>query len=103
MTKHLTFQSFAASDLLSLGQLSVPEIERLFATAADLKGAPQRFHHALEGATIVMLFEKDSLRTLVSFEVGMAKLGGTAVYLDHRTNRIGEREPIRDYAKNLER
>jgi ornithine carbamoyltransferase len=92
-----------SDDLLSVAQLSRAEIEALFATAAKLKVEPQKFLHALEGKAIVLLFEKDSLRTLVSFEVGMAKLGGKAVYLDHRTSRIGQREPIRDYAKNLER
>src|SRR5687767_977691 len=90
-------------DLISIAQLSRAEIEMLFGTAAAIKASPKKFLHALEGKAIVLLFEKDSLRTLVSFEVGMAKLGGHAVYLDHRTARIGQREPIRDYAKNLER
>jgi ornithine carbamoyltransferase len=99
----LAINPLAATDLISLSQLSAAEIQRLFATALDLKKRPRAYFHALEGQTIVLLFEKDSLRTLVSFEVGMAKLGGRAVYLDHRTCRIGQREPIRDYARNLER
>src|SRR5262245_48057276 len=90
-------------DLLSIGQLSRAQIESLFSAAARLKSNPRSCMTALEGQVIVLLFEKDSLRTLVSFEAGMAKLGGKAVYLDHRTNRIGQREPVRDYAKNLER
>jgi ornithine carbamoyltransferase len=99
----LTFEPLMHKDLLTLAQSSRSEIEQLFTTAAALKAAPQHFLHALEGKVIVLLFEKDSLRTLVSFEAGMAKLGGRAIYLDHRTNRIGTREPIRDYARNLER
>src|SRR5688572_9822474 len=98
-----SFKPLAHKDLLSLAQLTSDEIHMLFDTAASFKRSPREFLRALEGQTIVLLFEKDSLRTLVSFEVGMAKLGGRAVYLDHRTNRIGQREPIRDYAKNLER
>jgi len=103
MPTPFSFQPLAENDLLSLASLSQQEMTMLFETAADFKRRPQEYRSALAGQTIVLLFEKDSLRTLVSFEVGMAKLGGTAVYLDHRTNRIGEREPIRDYAKNLER
>src|SRR5262245_17752678 len=103
MSEAISFKLLKHKDLLSIAQLSRAEIEGLFATAASFKAKPQAFLHALEGRTIVLLFEKDSLRTLVSFEAGMAKLGGKAVYLDHRQARIGVREPIRDYSKNLER
>jgi ornithine carbamoyltransferase len=61
------------------------------------------FRHALDGKAIVMLFEKPSLRTRVSFEVGINKLGGTAIYMDHGKQRLGERESVKDYALNLER
>ena len=98
-----SIKPLAQKDLLSLSSLSAGEINRLFTTAADFKSNPGDYLHSLEGKVIVLLFEKDSLRTLVSFEAGMARLGGKAVYLDHRTNRIGTREPVRDYAKNLER
>jgi ornithine carbamoyltransferase len=100
-TTHI--QPLAHKDLLSIATLSRAEIEMLFASAAKLKANPKNHLQSLEGKAIVLLFEKDSLRTLVSFEVGMAKLGGKAVYLDHRQARIGQREPIKDYAKNLER
>jgi ornithine carbamoyltransferase len=97
------FQPLKHQDLLSLAQVSADEMHMLFSTAAALKQRPLAFRHALEGKTIVLLFEKESLRTLATFEIGMARLGGQALYFDHRANRIGEREPIRDYAKNLER
>jgi ornithine carbamoyltransferase len=96
-------QPLTHKDLLSIATLTRAEIEMLFASAAKLKANPRQYLQSLEGKAIVLLFEKDSLRTLVSFEVGMAKLGGKAVYLDHRQARIGQREPIKDYAKNLER
>jgi ornithine carbamoyltransferase len=51
----------------------------------------------------MMLFEKPSLRTRVTFEVGPARMGGHAIYYDHSKERIGQRESVRDYAKNLER
>ncbi|HKS94881.1 MAG TPA: ornithine carbamoyltransferase, partial [Terriglobia bacterium] len=50
-----------------------------------------------------LIFEKPSLRTRVSFEVGMTSMGGFAVYLDHAKPRLGERESIKDVALNLER
>ncbi len=90
-------------DLLSIADLSRAEIESLFDTARAGKADPSTFAGALAGKAIVLLFEKESLRTKVSFEIGIARLGGTAIYHDHRDARIGERESVSDYAKNLER
>lgn len=103
MSTTLTYSPLTHKDLLSIAQLSPVEIQMLFATAADIKANPMAVRHAMEGKTIVLLFEKESLRTLATFEIGMARLGGQALYFDHKSIRIGEREPIRDYAKNLER
>jgi ornithine carbamoyltransferase len=93
-------------DLLSAADLDPTEIEQVFATAATLK-AEYREHrrHAsppLPGRTIAMLFQKPSLRTRVTFEAGMAQLGGTAIYLPEDTV-MGQREAVRDVAHNLER
>ncbi len=92
-----------AKDLLSLSQLSRDEISQMLDTASELKRDYGPFRTALRDKTMVMLFEKPSLRTRVSFEVGFTKLGGAAIYLDHQHNRLGERESIGDYARNLER
>jgi len=70
---------------------------------AELRVDPRAGLDRLAGRSLVMLFEKPSLRTRVSFEIGIAKLGGHAVHLDHRTERLGVRESIGDYARNLER
>ncbi|MEC9374306.1 MAG: ornithine carbamoyltransferase [Planctomycetota bacterium] len=91
----------AHKDLVAPGQFTTAEIEALFATGAEAKAAPTLYRDALSCKTITLLFEKPSLRTRVSFEVGAAKLGGTAIYLDHAASRIGERETIADYARNL--
>ena len=48
-----------------------------------------------------MIFEKPSLRTHVSFDVGINKLGGHALYLGQQNGKLGERERVSDYAKNL--
>jgi ornithine carbamoyltransferase len=50
-----------------------------------------------------MLFEKPSLRTRMSFEIGLTKLGAHVIYFDHSKQKIGQRESVKDYAKNLER
>jgi ornithine carbamoyltransferase len=57
----------------------------------------------LDGKTIAMLFEKPSLRTRVSFEVGMKQLGGTAIYLSQAEVGLGQREPVEDVARVLSR
>lgn len=84
-------------------QLSPRCVQDLFTTAAALK-ANRRLHAtALEGVNAVMIFEKASLRTRITFETGMGMLGGRAVYMDHSVQRLGDREAVKDYAKNLER
>lgn len=93
-------------DLLSAADLSAAEIEHVFATAVGLKAEfrATRRHAAppLVGRTIAMLFQKPSLRTRVTFEAGMAQLGGAAIYLPE-DSVMGAREAVRDVAHNLER
>jgi ornithine carbamoyltransferase len=90
-------------DLLTGMEWSPAQVRELFHLAADIKARPDRYRGALEGKFLAMIFEKPSLRTRVTFEVGIASLGGRAVFLDHTSARLGERESIRDVAKNLER
>jgi ornithine carbamoyltransferase len=88
-------------DLLSINDLNPEELEHILRTALSFKrdGTPQ----ALAGQTIAMLFEKASLRTRVSFEVGMKQLGGTAIYLSQSEVGLGQREPVKDIARVLSR
>lgn len=101
-----TPRSLVGRDLLSVADLSASEVGRVYETAAELKAefrASRR--HArlpLPGRTLAMLFQKPSLRTRVSFEAGMAQLGGHAIYLTHEVV-LGARESARDVARNLER
>jgi ornithine carbamoyltransferase len=96
----------AGRDLLSIADLSADEVGLVFDTAGVLKAefrATRR--HAvppLPGGTLAMLFQKPSLRTRVTFEAGMAQLGGHAIYLTHDVV-LGARESVRDVARNLER
>lgn len=103
MTTLTTIAPLAASDLLTGAELSRAELEMVLHTALDAKHDVAPYSGALAGKSVVMLFEKPSLRTRVSFEVGVFRLGGQAIYLDHQHTKIGAREPIRDYGKNLER
>ena len=98
--------SLRGRDLLSAADLSREEVEALFGLAGELKAefrATRR--HAtppLVGRTLAMLFQRPSLRTRVTFEAGMAQLGGHAIYLTHDTV-LGARESVRDVARNLDR
>ena len=98
--------SLRGRDLLSVADLSAAEVERVFETATALKAEYRstRRHMvpALPGRTLAMLFQKPSLRTRVTFEAGMAQLGGHAIYLTHDVV-LGQRESVRDVARNLER
>ncbi|MBM4105893.1 MAG: ornithine carbamoyltransferase [Phycisphaerae bacterium] len=93
----------AATHVLRATDLGAEAIREVLADAAAIKQDPRSASESLRGRSLVMLFEKPSLRTRVSFEIGMSRLGGTAVYLDHREERLGRRESIADYARNLER
>ena len=92
-------------DLLSIGDLSRADCEAIFALAKTLKAAvkAKRKHRKLEGRAMAMIFEKPSLRTRVTFEIGVAQLGGMAVYLAPGDIRLGERESVGDIARNLSR
>jgi ornithine carbamoyltransferase len=92
-----------SNDLLTGTEWNPAQLREFFQLAADIKGRPERYRTALAGKFLALIFEKPSLRTRVTFEVGVASLGGTAVFLDHTLTHLGERECVRDIAKNLER
>ena len=87
--------------LLDTADMTAESIFALFELANNLKADPEKFSNVLAGKSIVTLYEKPSLRTRVTFDIGINKLGGHAVYLDHKDDPIGQREAIQDYAKNL--
>ena len=88
--------------LITLADLSTAEIDRIFSIAEDLKAkyAQGLREPLLPGRVMAMLFEKQSLRTRVSFESGMIQLGGSAVFLGDDTG-FGSRESIADFARVL--
>lgn len=90
-------------DLLTGMEWNPSQVRAIFALAAEMKSRPEKFRGSLAGRVLILLFEKPSLRTRVTFEVGIANLGGSSIFLDHTASRLNEREPTRDIAKNLER
>ena len=91
--------------LVSAGDLSREQILALFELAADLKQRWKAGHRdtPLAARSIALIFEKPSLRTRVTFEVGVVQLGGRAVYLSGGEIGLGTRESPADVARNLSR
>jgi len=92
-------------DFVSLADLTTEEAEHLLGLAASLKKARKegKEERPLRGQTLAMIFEKPSLRTRVTFEVGISQLGGHGVLLESGQVKLGERESVPDVARNLER
>jgi ornithine carbamoyltransferase len=96
-------QPLVCRDLVSVRDFSADEMKWLFELARILKNRPAEFRSALAGKQLVLFFEKASLRTRLTFEAGMASLGGTSVFVDQTHSRLKEREPLSDVARNVER
>jgi ornithine carbamoyltransferase len=93
------------ANLLSIADLSRERIFKLFTLAADLKQRWKAGRRAvpLASRSMALIFEKQSLRTRVTFEVGIVQLGGRAVYLSGHEIGLGTRESVPDVARNLSR
>lgn len=89
-------------DFLTLLDFTGPELDALIQRAIELK-RDRHGHRPLVGRTLAMIFEKSSTRTRVSFEAGMAQLGGDALFLSPRDTQLGRGEPIEDTARVLSR
>ena len=92
-------------DFLSIADLNSDEVWDLLRSAKEMKEKVKggTSYTPLVGQTLAMIFQKPSLRTRVSFEVGMHQLGGSAVYLSPQEIRIGERESTADVARVISR
>lgn len=90
-------------DFVSIKDFSPSEIQYLLILARQIKTHPTTYSEALKRKTLAMIFEKPSLRTRVTFDVGIQQLGGFSVYLSPAEINLGKRESVHDVAKNLER
>ncbi len=94
---------FEAKDFLSLREVGAHDLEMLFKLAEKMKKRPEAFLGKLKGKSLALLFQKPSIRTRVSFQVGISELGGSSVYMDPQELPLGERESIKDVARVLSR
>jgi ornithine carbamoyltransferase len=95
----------AVKHFLQFKDLNREELEYIFARArwikAKFKGYQQ--YWPLSDRTLVMIFEKASTRTRLSFEAGIQQLGGSAIYLNTRDSQLGRGEPVEDAAQVISR
>ena len=91
------------NDFLSIRDFTPQEIREFIDLGRLIKSNPERFAASLRGQTLALIFEKPSLRTRVSFDVGIHQLGGFSLYLSPAEINLGKRESVYDVAKNLER
>ncbi len=103
LKERLSIPRIAAPHLLTDLDLTTGELRDLLELAVRVKAAPGEYTEALKQRSIAVVFEKPSLRTRMTFELAAKQLGGDSIFLDHRDGRIGEREPARDIARNLDR
>ncbi len=89
--------------LLTLKDFKPKEILATIDAGIKVKKSPKKYSSALKGKTLLMIFQKPSLRTRVSFEVGMTQLGGHGIYYDIATSPMGKKESISDTAKTSAR
>jgi ornithine carbamoyltransferase len=90
---------------LQFNDLARDEVEYIFKRAAWIKSQFKSYkkYWPLEDRTLVMIFEKASTRTRLSFEAGMHQLGGAAIYLNTRDSQLGRGEPVEDAAQVISR
>jgi ornithine carbamoyltransferase len=90
-------------DFLSIKSLTTDEFRELIVKAFAIKANPERYTEMCKGKALALVFEKPSLRTRVSFDVGIRQLGGYGIYLSPAEISLGKRESVADVARNLER
>ena len=93
----------AGEDMCSIADLSSGEVRAILKLGHDVKRNPRDYRHALDAKQMVLMFDKASLRTRLSFDTGINTLGGNAIFVDHTSSPLGERESVSDVAKNVER
>lgn len=89
------------ADYLSVTDFSSEEMEEIWSMTDRLKANP--LNNLLYGKNVLLLFEKPSTRTRVSFEVGVNQLGGSPIYMDASTSQLSRGEPVEDTGHTLDR
>lgn len=89
--------------LLTLKDLGSENLQKVLKLASHVKAKPEEYANALKQKTLLMIFQKPSLRTRVSFETGMTMMGGHAIYYNVSTSPLGKKETMSDTAKTASR
>ncbi len=99
------FSFMAIKHFLQFSDFALDEFEYVIERAHIIKRKFKNYepHHPLQDRTLVMVFEKNSTRTRLSFEAGMHQLGGAAIYLNTRDSQLGRGEPVEDAAQVMSR
>ncbi len=100
MNKNTALPRIASGDLRTDLDITLEELHSLLDLAVDVKANRRNYAGALAGTSAALLFEKPSLRTRVTFELAMKQMGGDTTFVE---GPIGEREPVKDMARNLDR
>lgn len=105
ITSEKKSQTMKKRDLLSIMDLSREDVEEIYEVAFDLKAKhdARKATPVLAGCTLAMIFEKASLRTRSTFEIGIRQLGGDSIDLSNLNIGMGTREAVEDIARNLDR
>ncbi|MGB9840035.1 ornithine carbamoyltransferase [Thermovenabulum sp.] len=99
-----TMPGIKRKDLLEIGELNKKEILKILSLSESIKKRGRDINYQpLKGKTLAMIFEKNSTRTRVSFEVAMWQLGGYGLYLNKSDLQLGRGETIEDTARVLSR
>lgn len=89
-------------NFISIHDLTLYQFSKILDISREIKDNPRRFRNKLKGKILAMIFQKPSLRTRMTFEVGIRQLGGEAIYLSPSEIQMGTRESPHDVGKNLE-
>src|SRR6201985_3924497 len=92
----------AGEDLCSIADLSSGEVRAIVKLGHDVKLNPRDYRDALDAKQMVLMFEKASLRTRLSFEAGINTMGGNAIFVDQTSSPLGERESLGDLSRNVD-
>ncbi|ROL59854.1 ornithine carbamoyltransferase [Bacteroidetes/Chlorobi group bacterium ChocPot_Mid] len=90
-------------DFLKILDFTTEEVLDTFKLAIDMKKNPSKYSEALKGKTLALIFEKPSLRTRTSFDIGIQQLGGYSLYLSPAEINLGKRESVYDVSMVLDR
>ena len=79
----------SGEDLCSMADLSSAEVRAILKLGHDVKRSPRDYRNALDAKQMVLMFEKASLRTRLSFETGINTMGGNAIFVDQTNSPLG--------------